>query len=264
MNTVDRIKQFIDAKGISKRQFYQLTGLSNGYLDKARAIGSGNIEKIYSAFPDLNIKWLITGKGDMITKPQQQPMVANEPSEQARYYKGNPDVVTVDMHQQPVIPMLDQKAAAGYPAFLENKRQYIEELPVMQIQRYPFNQGELICLQVDGDSMEPTIMRNDYVIARKLLSIDELKEGYVHLVVTDDAVNCKRLYRQGKSKLQLVSDNSTYTDYFERTADVRELYKVLAKLSTDLASKTNEWERNIENRLQLLETRLLEQKGDKS
>lgn len=67
MGATERILKFIDAIGISKRQFYSKAGLSNGALDKVENIGTDKVEKIYYAFPQMNLEWLITGRGKMFT-----------------------------------------------------------------------------------------------------------------------------------------------------------------------------------------------------
>lgn len=71
----DRILQYIDSKGISRYKFYQITNLSNGFLDKDGAIGSDKCEIILSHFPDLSPRWLITGEGNMIYTDEQEPTV---------------------------------------------------------------------------------------------------------------------------------------------------------------------------------------------
>lgn len=63
---VERIFKFIKHKGINKSEFYRITGISNGYLDKVRDVGASKIEHILNVFPDLNPVWIITGKESMI------------------------------------------------------------------------------------------------------------------------------------------------------------------------------------------------------
>ena len=63
-----RILQYLELKGISKYKFYQVTGLSNGFLDKEGAIGSDKCEKICYEYPDINPVWLFIGKGSMLTE----------------------------------------------------------------------------------------------------------------------------------------------------------------------------------------------------
>lgn len=62
----ERILQFIDYKRFSKSKFYRETGLSNGILDKKSGLTLDSIDKIYSKYPEINIEWLLTGKGEML------------------------------------------------------------------------------------------------------------------------------------------------------------------------------------------------------
>ena len=66
MSVIDRILDIIEYKGINKRKFYIETGLSNGFLDKVKDIGVSKLELISNTYPEINIEWLITGKGNKI------------------------------------------------------------------------------------------------------------------------------------------------------------------------------------------------------
>lgn len=63
-----RIIEYLDSKGISKREFYMKTGLGNGLLDKDSSLTLISVEKIISTFEDINAFWLLTGKGAMIAE----------------------------------------------------------------------------------------------------------------------------------------------------------------------------------------------------
>lgn len=66
MNTKDRLKEFLSAKNIGRNKFEFQIGVSRGYLStKSEIISSEVIEKTIDLFPDLNLEWLITGKGEM-------------------------------------------------------------------------------------------------------------------------------------------------------------------------------------------------------
>lgn len=66
-----RLLEYLDYKGIKKADFYRATSLGNGFLDKNDNIGSDNIEIIVSKFPDLNLSWLVTGNGEMLSKSDE-------------------------------------------------------------------------------------------------------------------------------------------------------------------------------------------------
>ncbi|WP_294081301.1 hypothetical protein [Proteiniphilum sp. UBA5384] len=67
MDTKDRLKLFVKEKGYGRNKFEELIGISIGYLStKNETINSDVIEKTKTFFPDLNLDWLITGKGEMV------------------------------------------------------------------------------------------------------------------------------------------------------------------------------------------------------
>lgn len=43
-------------------------GIGNGYLSKTKSIGSDVLERLAEKFPDLDMNWLISGKGEMLIK----------------------------------------------------------------------------------------------------------------------------------------------------------------------------------------------------
>lgn len=69
MGEKDKIKQYLDYKGISKNKFYSLTGLSIGFLDSGTSMGADKVKIIINKFPDINIDWLVLDQGDMILSP---------------------------------------------------------------------------------------------------------------------------------------------------------------------------------------------------
>lgn len=67
----NRLIAFIQNTGLSKSEFERKVGLANGYINNLKgSIGSDKLEKILSAFPELNIEWLLRGSGDMTSVTQ--------------------------------------------------------------------------------------------------------------------------------------------------------------------------------------------------
>lgn len=68
---LNRIKQFIDYKGIAISAFEKSIGMSNASLGKSLktggTIGADKLENILTAYPEINLYWLVTGKGEMLT-----------------------------------------------------------------------------------------------------------------------------------------------------------------------------------------------------
>lgn len=76
-NTVkERVEIFLKAKKISKTNFGKAIGASNAFVSSMRkSIGPDKLQSIASAYPDLNIEWLLTGEGQML-KPQSANSVS--------------------------------------------------------------------------------------------------------------------------------------------------------------------------------------------
>lgn len=77
--TINRIVEFIRYKGMSVRQFDISIGAANGYtLRMAKnnaSVGSDVIERIHQEYPNLNLVWLITGKGPMLIQDLEKERI---------------------------------------------------------------------------------------------------------------------------------------------------------------------------------------------
>lgn len=60
-----RILQYVESLGISKREFYATTGVSRGTLDNNAGITEDTLTKIFATCKDINPVWLFTGDGFM-------------------------------------------------------------------------------------------------------------------------------------------------------------------------------------------------------
>ena len=97
-----RILQHIDFQRISKREFYKITGMANGLLDKKTGLTEDNIEKYISSYPEINHSWLLTGQGSMFR--YQNPFQLNE----TQTLELEKEILLVDFEK--VVKMLEQKA----------------------------------------------------------------------------------------------------------------------------------------------------------
>jgi hypothetical protein len=95
----ERLIQFIEYKGLTKYKFYQLTKLSNGFLDKKGTIGADKCEVIYSFFPEINLEWLLTGKGSMLKEGAKSNLSQNITGN-SNIQSGNGTNITGDSSQQ--------------------------------------------------------------------------------------------------------------------------------------------------------------------
>lgn len=73
--TKHRIMHFIKYKGISLRIFFEQTGIRRGFLDGDKlegAVSDQFLTKIIAQYPELNLRWLITGEGEMLRRESYQ------------------------------------------------------------------------------------------------------------------------------------------------------------------------------------------------
>jgi DNA transposition AAA+ family ATPase len=81
--SLQRIKEFIDFKGISIRAFEQSIGMSNGsfasQLKNGKSIGIDKLENILHIYPMLSSDWVLTGKGNMLHNSEEKIVSESHP-----------------------------------------------------------------------------------------------------------------------------------------------------------------------------------------
>ena len=66
MTDKEKILLYLDYKGINKNRFSLKTGLSTRFLDSGNSLGVDKLRIIAHNYTDLNIDWVVTGRGEMI------------------------------------------------------------------------------------------------------------------------------------------------------------------------------------------------------
>jgi len=76
MITIERFREYLDAKGIANARAEKDCGFSNGLIGNAlktkTTIGSDKLEKILSVYSDLSAEWLLRGVGSMLLDDKEQ------------------------------------------------------------------------------------------------------------------------------------------------------------------------------------------------
>ncbi|HBK31267.1 MAG TPA: hypothetical protein DDZ96_05705 [Porphyromonadaceae bacterium] len=68
----ERIKLFLKHLNIGQNKFEAKVGWSNGYINNTKNISSDKLNQIIKEYPQLNLTWLITGKGEMINSDRAE------------------------------------------------------------------------------------------------------------------------------------------------------------------------------------------------
>ena len=73
-NVKERLLAFIKFKGISKNRFETMCGLSKRYVSNiSQSISPEVTKKISLTFPELDMGWVLTGEGDMLSVKTSAP-----------------------------------------------------------------------------------------------------------------------------------------------------------------------------------------------
>lgn len=54
-------------KGVTQYEFYKNTGVTRGVLGQNNGISEDNLSRFLAYYPEINIEWLMTGRGEMLT-----------------------------------------------------------------------------------------------------------------------------------------------------------------------------------------------------
>lgn len=199
MGSTERVREYIDYKGISKYKFCNDLGFSNKFLDNSSNMGTDKACKILHYYPDLNSEWLLTGNGPMIKEENTSVVVMNS------------DRKTVDkLHANQEIPLYDLEAVAGLrELFSSGEPQRI--LDTIKIPNLPKCDG---AISVTGDSMYPLLKSGD-IILYKETEFENIFFGEMYLLSVklndwEEYITVKYVQKseQGQEYVKLVSQNS--------------------------------------------------------
>lgn len=193
----DRLKAYLSAKNISMAEFGRRIGVSGAYVTSMRkSIQPDKIEKIRTEFPDLDVDWLLTGKGEM-DKAQVKQVISEMETTETR-------------------PRLPLNVTAGQNEILDGTMlAQCEQVPVVKmLPNYTFT------MRVTGESMVPYINPGDEVACLKIEEPTFLQWGRTHVLFTTQGVIVKKIFDAGDG-IRCVSFNDTYPDF---VVPKREIY----------------------------------------
>lgn len=157
MGEKDKIKQFLDYKGISKNKFYSQTGLSIGFLDSGKSLGVDKMRIIINTYPELNIEWLVLDRGPMLNTGDASYSTSPKVQEQFPLRTDR----TIGLQS---IPLYELDATAGLVSLFGTESRQIP-ISHLQIPDLPPCDG---ALYVRGDSMYPLLKSGDIVLYKEI------------------------------------------------------------------------------------------------
>lgn len=199
MGIIDRIRQYLDFKGISDYRFEKELSLSKGYINKAKNPTSDVLMKICGIYTDISPEWLVTGKGEMIKNAEREQKTI-EISESA-----------ISETKRKGALIYDIDATCGLSG---RDIEFTDEKVIGSIDAPEINPDSKIIFAT-GDSMLPLIASGDRVVIRKIESWDYFNYGQVYLIITNEYRLIKRVRRHPKDADNLIllrSENPNYDD----------------------------------------------------
>ena len=187
------ILRYLAQKGVSAYEFYKESGVTRGILQQNNGISEDNIARFLAYAPDVNIEWLLTGEGPMLSHPTP-PTPPTKPT-------SHPSTSGI-----PLIPL---DAVAGFPAEsgggvrLEDCERYV--IPKFE------NKGANFLIRESGDSMVPLYYSGDLLACRKITDIRFFQWGTVYVLETSQGVLVKRVQESidHADSILCVSENSS-------------------------------------------------------
>lgn len=137
--------------------------------------------------------------------------------------------ITVDNRGENTIEIIPHKARAGYLSGYSDP-EFIEGLQHIAL---PFlTNGKFRAFPVSGDSMPPH-KDGSFIIGRYVESLGEVRDGRTYIVLTrNEGIVYKRLNKNRKNSLTLISDNAFYEPYKVKASDVLEIWEYTCSIAT--------------------------------
>lgn len=207
---LERIKEYIDYKGISIAAFEKSIGMSNASFGKSlksgKGIGSDKLEKILKVYTDISSSWLLTGEGTMLKNDTPPSGATVQPIHQPRSPEKKVD--------NQIINLYDFEATAGLRSLLDN--QHANIIDTIKIPNMPKCDG---AIHIVGDSMYPRLKPGDIIFYKELpIDLQSILYGEMYLlsysIDGDDYCVVKYIKRSDKGEpfITLASHNPAHED----------------------------------------------------
>lgn len=189
-------------------------GLGTGYFGTSekqenKSLRESTYKKIGEAWPQVNLDWLKTGKGEMFNEP-------------------------VIIEEEPIngVPYYDVDFLGGFNEMVNDQT----SIPAYFINFQPYNKRGNMWCNITGDSMSPRINSGDKICIREINKEDIIYGEIYALVIGETEImrTVKWVTRSPeKGMLRLIPENKDprYGDYQDiRISDIRNVFKVIGAI----------------------------------
>lgn len=230
----DRLEYYIAHKGLSVRRFEILIGASNGYVSNIKLnITPAKQKQIQSAFPDLNMSWLLTGEGDMLRHAPSQNITGNN-NIVGNSNTGNNTIIadtqaqkSTDNHYKPIVPKyLTSQPNTDVYKILNTDGHSLQLDSMTAIP--PYNNFDFYYV-VRQDAMKPLYKEGDVLALVHTERGSDIVQGASMIIDTNDfGFLLRRIYDRGDYyECRIINENSSFeTQNIAKTKVIR-LYRIV-------------------------------------
>lgn len=205
----EKLQQYIDSKDINTSEFERSIGVSKSYWRNTKNISADVLLEIVKKYPELNIEWLITGKGSMLKSAASSPEISNIQEE------GTPLL--------PVEAWGGSLSGSSIAVLAEQCKKY--NVPISNID---------YLIPIAGDSMMPSYCPGDVVAIKRVREKAFIEWGKVYVLDTCNGVVIKEVQpSENEGCITCVSHNlpERYKP-FEVSLDPEDFYGMYAVKGT--------------------------------
>ncbi len=150
------ILNYLNESGVSKYEFYKISGISRGTLDNTSGLTEENILRFFTYAPNVSPEWLLFGKGEMLKTTPEYSDVASKSSGTASEPRQE--------YGSPKVPVYNVRNAGAMIALLNHSADLQPE-NYIQIPNLGPCDG---ALYLSSDTMYPLLKSGD-IVAYKIM-----------------------------------------------------------------------------------------------
>ena len=247
----ERIKMIVEQSSKSVRAYAEFANIAqttlNDCIKGSTEPKFGLIDKIINAEPNINTDWLLTGRGEMYRKEDNESNLSLAiDAEQEPYFINSSGVKYYEMPNgrfRMRVPLIPIKAYAKYVDEYRDA-EFVNDLEEVEFIVDKIGMGRYYAFEIKGDSMDDgskrSICDKDIVLARELPKDywrDRLRndEYPFWIILIGNTIVCKQIIKQDLERCEItchsLNSSPEYADFTLSMNDISQLCNIVARQS---------------------------------